>query len=142
MRKSLRRKGAVKKPLTRLSQRLPLPHERVRRTSLTAHYRYPVAVIRKIAPDVPKRLFAPFRGIHKARYAVVASRPVSRVRRFAGMKVRHAVVAGDHRREVLMCVRRKVRRMVMFALGVGGARRSAPGRGGTYRRTPSSEESC
>lgn len=40
------------------------------------------------------------------------------------------------------CARRAARRSVLFALGVGGKRGSAPGRGGTYRRTAESKLSC
>lgn len=44
--------------------------------------------------------------------------------------------------KVDFCVRRKVRRSVLFAKGIGGRRHSAPGRGGSYYRRQESAWSC
>lgn len=44
--------------------------------------------------------------------------------------------------QVLFCLKRKIRRGVLFALGVGGKSGSAPGRRGKYRRTGNSQYGC
>lgn len=44
---------------------------------------------------------------------------------------------------VFFCVRRKIRREVLFGLGISGHnKRKSPGRGGSYRRTQSSSYRC
>lgn len=45
-------------------------------------------------------------------------------------------------RKVVFCLRRRVRRAVLHALGVAGRRRSAPGAGGRYHRKESSQWRC
>ncbi|AZL82927.1 hypothetical protein [Apis mellifera associated microvirus 50] len=61
--------------------------------------------------------------------------PVFSLRGLMGLHYRWPKVAID-------CLRRKMRKEVIFAAGVGGRRRSAPGRRGKYRRTPSSLYRC
>lgn len=45
-------------------------------------------------------------------------------------------------KRVLFCIRRKVRREVLFALRRAGFRGSGPGKGGRYRRTQDSQYRC
>lgn len=80
----------------------------------------------------------------------VGVRPVRRVthhspfasqRRLAQSWRAFNVLAVPVPRKVAFCVRRHVRRSVLFATGVAGRRRS-PGRGGSYRRTESSAWRC
>lgn len=56
-------------------------------------------------------------------------------REFRRLKVRNPS-------RVDFCVRRHVRRSVLFALGVGGHKRRSPGAGGRYRRLSSSAWRC
>lgn len=45
-------------------------------------------------------------------------------------------------RLVLVCLRRKIRREVLFAKNIGGHKHKSPGRGGSYRRSKNSNWSC
>lgn len=51
-------------------------------------------------------------------------------------------LTAQHPNQVMFCVRRKQRRELLFRFGVAGKRRRSPGRGGSYKRSYSSQWRC
>lgn len=73
-------------------------------------------------------------GIPQPIYGV-ASPLKARLKALKGLRYRFPA-------RTLVCHQRQVRKEVLFARRVAGFRRSAPGRGGSYRRRPESQYGC
>lgn len=112
--------------------RLPPAHERVRRLPQDPDFRVTVPFV--ALRQSPARALARRLSV----FLPPAATPLRRrgvSRRYEALRQLPVAVP----RKVRFCVERKRRREVIFAIGVGGRRGSAPG---PYRRTQESQYAC
>lgn len=117
-------------PFYRTSRRLPPAHESVRRS-----------LLERRAFELPRRAFqtAPLRAPARAVFVSQVEEQPKAPRQSLWAQLRRLQMAAP--RKVLFCVRRRVRREVLFAAGIGGTR-GLRGRRGRYRRTQESSFTC